>query len=186
MTMNISRRTALKTAAAAGALSVTGMPAMAAPKHGGTYRIGMSGGNTSDTWDSRTHSDSFMINMGAGCVFETLTEVSSAGELVGELAESWEASPDAKIWTFNLRKGVKFHNGKSFGADDVIASMNMHVEEGAKSAAKPIVASVEEMKKLSDHQVQFTLKSGSADFPYLVSDYHICMFPAGQIARCYR
>ena len=59
--------------------------------------------------------------MGAGCVFETLTEVSSAGELVGELAESWEASPDAKVWTFNLRKGVKFHNGKSFGADDVIA-----------------------------------------------------------------
>ena len=183
MTMNISRRTALKTAAAAGALSVTGMPAMAAPKHGGTYTIGMSGGNTSDTWDSRTHSDSFMINMGAGCVFETLTEVSSAGELVGELAESWEASPDAKIWTFNLRKGVKFHNGKSFGADDVIASMNMHVEEGAKSAAKPIVAAVEEMKKLSDHQVQFVLKSGSADFPYLVSDYHICIFPAGQIAE---
>ena len=96
MTMNISRRTALKTAAAAGALSVTGMPAIAAPKHGGTYRIGMSGGNTSDTWDSRTHSDSFMINMGAGCVFETLTEVSSAGELVGELAESWEASPTPK------------------------------------------------------------------------------------------
>ena len=183
MTLNISRRTALKTAAAAGALSVAGMPAVAAPKHGGTYRIGMSGGNTSDTWDSRTHSDSFMINMGAGCVFETLTEVSSAGELVGELAESWEASPDAKVWTFNLRKGVKFHNGKSFGADDVIASMNMHVEEGAKSAAKPIVASVEEMKKLSDHQVQFTLKSGSADFPYLVSDYHICIFPAGQIAE---
>ena len=72
MTLNISRRTALKTAAAAGALSVAGMPAVAAPKHGGTYRIGMSGGNTSI--DSRTHSDSFMINMGAGCVFETLTE----------------------------------------------------------------------------------------------------------------
>ena len=38
MTLNISRRTALKTAAAAGALSVVGMPALAAPKHGGTYR----------------------------------------------------------------------------------------------------------------------------------------------------
>ncbi|HBP60267.1 MAG TPA: hypothetical protein DD668_11845, partial [Alphaproteobacteria bacterium] len=36
MTLNISRRTALKTAAAAGALSVAGMPALAAPKHGGT------------------------------------------------------------------------------------------------------------------------------------------------------
>ena len=104
MTLNISRRTALKTAAAAGRCPLPACRRCRA-KHGGTYRIGMSGGNTSDTWDSRTHSDSFMINMGAGCVFETLTEVSSAGELVGELAESWEASPDAKVWTFNLRKG---------------------------------------------------------------------------------
>ena len=183
MTLNISRRTALKTAAAAGALSVAGMPALAAPKHGGTYRLGLTGGNTSDTWDSRTHSDAYMINMGHGCVFECLTEVSAEGELVGELATSWEASADAKVWTFDLRKGVKFHNGKAFGADDVIASMNMHVEEDASSAAKPIVANVAEMKKLSDHQVQFILKNGSADFPYLVSDYHICIFPAGQIAE---
>ena len=183
MTFNISRRTALKTAAAAGALSVAGMPALAAPKHGSTYRLGLTGGNTSDTWDSRTHSDAYMINMGHGCVFECLTEVSAEGELVGELATSWEASADAKVWTFDLRKGVKFHNGKTFGADDVIASMNMHVEEDASSAAKPIVANVAEMKKLSDHQVQFILKNGSADFPYLVSDYHICIFPAGQIAE---
>ena len=181
MTLNISRRTALKTAAAAGALSVAGIPAVAAPKRGGTLRLGMKGANTSDTWDGRTHSDSYMINMAHGCVFECLTEILSNGELSGELATSWEASPDAKIWTFNLRKGVKFHNGKSFGADDVIASMNMHVEEGAKSAAKPIVDSVAEMKKLSDHQVQFVLKSGSADFPYLVSDYHILIYPAGMI-----
>jgi peptide/nickel transport system substrate-binding protein len=100
---------------------------------------------------------------------------------VGELAESWEASSDAKIWTFNLRKGVTFHNGKSFGADDVIASLNMHTEEGAKSAAKPIVAAISEMKKMNDHQIQFTLSAGNADFPFLLSDYHILMYPAGMI-----
>jgi peptide/nickel transport system substrate-binding protein len=170
MTSRFTRRTMLQTTAAAGLLSTMGMPAMASPKHGGRLRLGLAGANTSDTWDSRTHSDNYMINMGAGCVFETLTEVASDGSLRGELAESWEATADAKTWTFTLRKGVKFHNGKSFGADDVIASMQMHVEEGAKSAAKPIVSSVSEMKKLSDTQVQFTLKSGSADFPYLVSD----------------
>jgi len=100
---------------------------------------------------------------------------------VGELAESWEASSDAKTWTFNLRKGVTFHNGKSFGADDVIASLNMHTEEGAKSAAKPIVAAISEMKKMNDHQIQFTLSAGNADFPFLLSDYHILMYPAGMI-----
>ncbi|MEM9850654.1 MAG: ABC transporter substrate-binding protein, partial [Pseudomonadota bacterium] len=86
-----------------------------------------------------------------------------------------------KTWTFNLRQGVTFHNGKAFGADDVIASLNMHVAEGAKSAAKPIVAAITEMKKMSDTQVQFTLGSGNADFPYLMSDYHLLMYPAGQV-----
>jgi len=100
---------------------------------------------------------------------------------VGELAESWEASSDAKTWTFNLRKGVTFHNGKSFGADDVIASLGMHTEEGAKSAAKPIVAAITEMKKMNDHQIQFTLSAGNADFPFLLSDYHILMYPAGMV-----
>ena len=181
--MNISRRGLLKTGAAAGILAATGAHAgsHATPKRGGTLRIGLNGANTSDSWDSRTHSDAFMINLGHGSVFDTLTQVAANGDLIGELAESWEATPDAKTWTFMLRKGVTFHNGKAFGADDVIESLNMHVSEDSKSAAKPIVANVAEMKKLDDHTVQMVLNAGNADFPFLLSDYHICIFPAGQI-----
>ena len=181
MINKLSRRDALKAGAAVGVMATVGMPAHAAPKRRGTLRMGLKGANTSDTWDGRTHSDSYMINMAHGCVFECLTEVLSNGELSGELAESWEASADAKTWTFNLRKGVKFHNGKSFGADDVIESLQIHVAEGAKSAAKPIVSAIADMKKMSDHQIQFTLAAGNADFPYLLSDYHILMYPAGMI-----
>ena len=132
-----SRRGLLKTGAAAGVIAATGLPAKAAAKRGGTLRLGLNGANTSDSFDGRTHSDAFMINMGHGTVFDCLTEVTAAGELIGELAESWEASADAKTWTFNLRKGVKFHNGKAFGADDVIESLGMHTAEGAKSP-KPL------------------------------------------------
>ena len=178
--LNISRRGLLKSGAAAGVLAATGMPAMAQAKRGGTLRLGLAGANTSDSWDGRTHSDSFMIIMAHGAVFDTLTEVSATGELVGELAESWEASPDAKVWTFNLRQGVTFHNGKAFGADDVIESLNLHTAEGAKSAAQPIVSAIADMKKMSDSQVQFTLEAGNADFPFLLSDYHLLMYPAGQ------
>ncbi|MEM7295666.1 MAG: ABC transporter substrate-binding protein [Pseudomonadota bacterium] len=178
---NLSRRSLLKTGAAAGVLAATGVPAVAMPKRGGTLRLGIAGANTSDSWDGRTHSDSFMIMMAHGTVFDCLTEVAADGTLKGELAESWEASADAKTWTFNLKKGVTFHNGKAFGADDVIASLQMHVAEGAKSAAKPIVSAISEMTKMNDHQVKFTLASGNADFPFLMSDYHILMYPAGQI-----
>ncbi len=181
MSFNLNRRQALQAGTAATALTMAGMPATAAPKQGGTLKLGLAGANTSDSWDGRTHSDNYMINMGHGCVFDCLTEVAADGSLVGELAESWEASADAKTWTFNLRKGVTFHNGKDFGADDVLETLALHVEEGSKSPAKPIIGAISEMKKMDDHQIQMVLKAGNADFPYLLSDYHIVMHPAGMI-----
>ncbi|MEM6465696.1 MAG: ABC transporter substrate-binding protein, partial [Pseudomonadota bacterium] len=142
MSFNLDRRGLLKTGAAAGVLAASGLPLRAQPKSGGTLRLGLAGANTSDSWDGRTHSDTFMILMGHGTVFDCLTEVAADGSLKGELAESWEASPDAKVWTFNLRQGVTFHNGKPFGADDVIESLKLHTAEDAKSAAKPIVEAI--------------------------------------------
>ncbi|NIU59581.1 MAG: peptide ABC transporter substrate-binding protein, partial [Phycisphaerae bacterium] len=61
-------------------------------------------------------------------------EVDYKGEAIPELAESWEASPDAAKWTFKLRKGVEFHNGKTMDAEDVVYSFNLHRGE-TKSAA---------------------------------------------------
>lgn len=177
----ISRRGLLRTGAAAGVLAASGLPLFAQAKRGGRLRVGLNGANTSDSWDGRTHSDLYMIASAQGAVFDSLTEVAADGSLIGELATDWEATPDAKTWTFNLRQGVTFHNGKAFGADDVLESLQLHVAEGAKSAAQPIVAAISEMKKTGEHQVQFTLEAGNADFPYLMSDYHLLMYPAGQI-----
>ncbi|MFD1344000.1 ABC transporter substrate-binding protein [Litorisediminicola beolgyonensis] len=178
----ISRRGLLRTGAAAGVLAATGLPIRAQEaKRGGKLTAGLSGANTSDNWDGRTHSDIFMQAAAQGAVFDTLTYTAADGSLQGELATDWEATADAKTWTFNLRQGVTFHNGKAFGADDVIASINLHLGEDTKSAAKPLVSSITEMKKTSDHQIQFVLSSGNADFPYLMSDYHLLMYPAGQI-----
>jgi len=187
MTQNWNRRGVLKTGAATVAASVApGIARAQSSKKGGTLRLGLSGANTTDSWDGRSHADTFMITAAHGCVFDCLTEITADGSLVGELAESWEATSDAKIWTFTLRKDVTFHNGKPFGADDVIASFNMHVEEGASSPAQPIIAAIEKTTKLNDHQIQFILTSGNADFPYLLSDYHILIYPAGQIDEAIR
>ncbi len=176
-----SRRGLLRTGAAAGVLAATGFPLSAQPKRGGRLRMGLNGANTADSWDGRTHSDIFMVSSGQGAVFDTLTVVGADGTLEGELAESWDGSSDARTWTITLRKGVTFHNGKAFGADDVIASLKLHVGEGVKSAARSIVDSIAEMTKLTDHQVQFVLDEGNADFPYLLADYHLLIYPAGQI-----
>ncbi|MEU3556209.1 ABC transporter substrate-binding protein [Streptomyces fragilis] len=55
--------------------------------------------------------------------FEALLEHESGGsKLVGGLAETWESNPEGTVWTFNLRKGVKFHDGEAFNAAAVCAN----------------------------------------------------------------
>ncbi len=146
-------------------------------KQGGRLRIGIGHGSTSDTLDPATYTDSYMQFVGYG-LRNHLTEVSNTNELIPELAESFEASPDAATWTFKLRKGVEFHNGKTLDADDVVASINHHRGEDSKSAAKAILASIESVKADGKDTVVFKLTGGSADFPYLVSDYHVAIMPA--------
>ena len=186
MLPNLSRRGVLKAGAATlAATSLTPFATRASPAMGGTISLGVSGANTSDSWDGGTHSDIYMQMAAHGMVFDCLTEIDAEGNLIGELAESWEPSADAKVWVFNLRKDVTFHNGKPFGADDVIESLNNHIAPESKSAAKPIVANVETMEKTSEHQVVMTLKAGNADFAHLLSDYHLFIHPAGMLKESF-
>ena len=85
----------------------------ATPKKGGRLRIGLTGGSTSDILDPGQILDLYMLNVQFGQIRNGLTEVAADGSLIPELAESWEASADAKVWTFKIRQGVEFHNGKT-------------------------------------------------------------------------
>ncbi|MBY8976111.1 ABC transporter substrate-binding protein [Rhodobacteraceae bacterium NNCM2] len=175
--VGITRRGLLQTGAA-GALMVglDGMPLNAAPKPGGTIRVGMAHGQTADSLDPGTHENGFTTAL----VFSYnnfLTEVAPNGTLAPELAESWEASEDASSWTFKLVK-ANFHDGSPVTAKDVVASMNHHRGEDSQSAAKPILAPVKDVQAVGDDAVRFDLESGNADFPFIVSDYHLPILPA--------
>ena len=179
----ISRRDFMVQATAAGvaaaaASSMFDAAMAAAPKKGGHYRQGLTGGSSSDTLDPAQILDSYMINVSFGQLRNNLTEISPSGELIGELAESWSPSADAATWTFKLRKGVEFHNGKSLDANDVVASFNHHRGEDTKSAAKGIVSPIESIRADGKDTVVMALKGGNADFPFLVSDYHLGICPA--------
>ena len=147
------------------------------PKPGGRFRLGKAHGSTTDTLDPATYENDFMI--GWAFVFNNhLTEIGIDGSAQGELAESFEASPDAAVWTVRLRDGIEFHNGKTVTAADVIASINHHRGDNSTSAAKPLVEPITEMEALDDRTVRFTLSGGNADFPFIVSDYHLVIMPA--------
>src|SRR5687768_10985913 len=135
--MKLDRRTFMQSALATG-VSLTAAnilwskAARAAPAKGGLFRAGLDDGNTTDSMDPATTSSRFMITM-AHTQRNFLTEIAPDNSVKGELAESWETSGDAKTWALKLRQGVEFHNGKSFNANDAVASLNHH--RGEKSTS---------------------------------------------------
>lgn len=180
----ISRRQFIKGLSALGitaAVSPTlfaGRAMAETPKRGGTLRQAMTGGATSDSLDPGKLFANHGINVSTQ-VSNCLVEIDHKFNTIPELALSWDASKDAKVWTFKLREGVEFHNGKSFTAEDVIFSVQHHRSEESQSAAKPYLTSLIDIKADGKYTVVFTLSEGSADFPFVIGDYHIRMYPTG-------
>jgi peptide/nickel transport system substrate-binding protein len=179
----LSRRGVLRGGAALGAAALAGplaagrALAQEGPKRGGVFRMGIAHGNTSDTLDPGVAEHVFtqVFNQAR---HGYLTEIAADGSLVGELAESWEPSPDAATWTFRLRPGVEYHDGRTVTAEDVIASINYHRGEESTSAVKSLVEPIAEMRADGPNTVVITLSSGNADFPVILSDYHIPIMPS--------
>lgn len=180
----ISRRQFIAQVSALG-FAVTVSPVLLAgtarasvPKKGGRFIIGITGGSTTDSMDPGT----LVSNMNQNVNWQirnSLVEIDHKFNAIPELAESWGSTPDAKVWTFKLRKGVEFHNGKTMTAEDVIFSINHHLGEKSKSAAKGYLKSIKNIKADGKHEVIFELSGGSADFPFILGDYHLTICPAG-------
>jgi peptide/nickel transport system substrate-binding protein len=175
----LGRAAALGASASAIATTLAAAEARAAetPRRGGTLRLGLGGGSTTDSLDPGSYTDSVMIDTGHA-LFNALVEWGQDGKPHPELAESWEAKPGAVEWILNIRKGVTFSNGKTLDADDIVYSLNMH-RGRTKSGAAGVFKDVSDVKALGPHQVQVTLASGDADFPYLLTDYHVLIVPDG-------
>ncbi len=180
---SISRRAFMRRAAAlglttalAGTLAENAARA-AEPQKGGKLVAGVAHGSTTDSLDPATYENNYTVGLANG-IHNFLTEIDGNGQLIPELAESWEPSDDAVQWVFKLRKGIEFQNGKTMTAKDVLASINHHRGEETKSGAKPIVAGIEEIVADDDHTVTFKLASGNADFAFIMSDIHLPIVPA--------
>ncbi|MEQ9487991.1 MAG: ABC transporter substrate-binding protein [Alphaproteobacteria bacterium] len=177
----LSRRAFIEKAAAAGvsltvAQSIWNKAQAAAPKSGGTARFGLHDSNTSDTLDPALSNSEFTVELGYA-MRSCLTEVLPDGSVIGELASGWEASPDAKVWTFELQKGAEFHNGKAVTAQDVVDSINYHRGEESKSGGKALVSSVESVKA-DGNAVVITSNVGNADLPYALSAFQFQVCPS--------
>lgn len=147
------------------------------PVKGGVLKAGLVGGESTNSLDPATFASQVPYSFGRSWG-ELLLELKADGGLEYRIAEEFGASDDAKEWTFKIRKGVEFHNGKTVTAEDVLATLERHSDENSKSGALGIVRGIDRMKVDGDNLV-ISLKEANADLPYLLADYHLIIQPGG-------
>jgi peptide/nickel transport system substrate-binding protein len=148
------------------------------PVRGGVLKLGLGGGESTDSLDPAQALAQVAFHI-TRCFGETLMDVNPDGTLDMRLAESFSSSPDAKIWTFKIRQGVKFHNGATMTAADVLETMRRHSDENSKSGALGIMKGITDMRAEGDDTFVVELAEANSDLPYLLSDYHLVIQPGG-------
>jgi peptide/nickel transport system substrate-binding protein len=169
----VDRRTFLKRMGAAGAgavvasrLSAPGSAAAQdatvrpdpAAKRGGTLRYAVH--NAPAHFD--VHQSGTVANIGPQSpMYDTLLRRSpkDGQTIIPDLAQRWEISPDGKKYTFHLRKGVKFHDGADFTAEDVKATYDRiaHPPKGVVIPRTPLFATVGDIVVVDPHKIEFRL-----------------------------
>ena len=149
-----------------------------APQRGGTLRAGLSGAATNDTLDptsaaccgTNLSSVNYMIR-------NTLVETDDRYRPTRASRRAGKLTGGAGQWTFKLRSGVEFHNGKPFEAADAIFSLDVHRKNEASPAAV-LLKEIKEIKSPDAHTLVFELAAPNADFPAVLADYHLQVAPA--------
>jgi len=99
------------------------------------------------------------------------------------LAESWQPNRDGSIWTFKIRRGVRFHNGRTLTSADVVATIDRLADPANGSVALSAFAgslSKGGSRAIDETTVEFHLDAPNGSFPYLVSsdNYNAIILPA--------
>ncbi|MER8537102.1 ABC transporter substrate-binding protein [Mesorhizobium sp. M1005] len=179
----LSRRDFLGRAAALGLTAIVADSLLASaaraegPVKGGLLKAGLTGGSATDSLDPATWEGIVPLHFGHQWG-EKLVQIADKGELKPALAEEWGASKGGQVWTFKIRKGVEFHNGKDLTPQDVVATIERHSDANSKSGALGNLQGIDTIK-VDGQNVVFTLKGPNVDLPFLMDDWHLMIQPNG-------
>jgi peptide/nickel transport system substrate-binding protein len=147
------------------------------PKHGGSIRVAGFSSSTADTVDparqtlSTDYSRCTMFYNGLTRLDESLTPQPELAETITD--------DKATVWTFKLRQGVTFHDGKPLTSADVVYSLLRHKDPKVASIAKTLAAQMQEVKATGPNEVQVTLSAPNADFPVVLGTFHFLIIKDG-------
>ena len=115
--------------------------------------------------DPHSLNESLQLNFTAH-IYEPLVGRGKKLELVPALATDWKQTSPT-VWRFNLRKGVSFHDGTPFTADDVIFSYNRAKGDG--SDVKTYVGAIKEIRRINDHAIDIVTNEPFPILPDVIS-----------------
>ena len=156
----IDRRALFSSGAAAALLAATGVSLDAAPQPGGRLRLALPRDGVS------------LDRLARGAALDTLTEIAPNGVLQGELANSWK-SDEARNWQIDLRENVRFHDGTTLTAEDVVSSLcNRDVRSRLKATL---------VEPLSATSLRLELVTANPHLPILLADPMFAICAGGSV-----
>jgi peptide/nickel transport system substrate-binding protein len=117
----------------------------------------------------------------ATLLYDGLTKRGADGSTQPALAQSWKQSSDGKTWTFTLRSGVKYHDGREFTAKDAVANIKRVLNPDTASQVLKRVSDVQQAVAKDDHTLVLHLKQPNALLPTALID--LKMSDVGTIAK---
>ncbi|MFB7459093.1 ABC transporter substrate-binding protein [Streptomyces sp. NPDC056188] len=165
-----------------GAASTPVLPAAAhtgAPARGGTLRIARPAASDAETLDPASSLSAYEY---LGALYNRLVRIGADGMLAPDLAESWEPDDKAATWTFRLRKGVTFHDGRAFTAADAAYTLRHILDKATASPQAAVLAPLidpETLRTPDPHTLVVPLKTPNAEFPSLLTHYNCYVVPDG-------
>jgi peptide/nickel transport system substrate-binding protein len=146
------------------------------PQSGGTLRLSMN----VDIKSLDPHQIGWQNHEVLRQIYEGILAVDDGFGIIPGLAHKWDVSADGLVYTFHMRKGVKFHNGKEMTADDVKATLDRLTVSSIKSKFETIAKT----EATGPYQVTVTLSKPTATFLInLASPHTVGVMPKEEIER---
>jgi len=102
-------------------------------------------------------------------IFEGLVRATADGRFAPLLATGWRTSGDARVYDFDLRPGVRFHNGSALTADDVVFTFRRATAPGSTNAQAEALRRIAKVERTGPLSVRFTLREPDSGFVQLLS-----------------
>lgn len=161
------------------AAAATATPPGPTPKYGGTFRMRM----IQDFYDldSRGAIGQFAVIWSVNLLNNLITyKPDEAGKALGDLAATWQVSENGLVWSFALRKDVKWHDGTPFTTKDVLYTFNTYLkpESPAATVHKARMTAVEKIETPDDSSFRMTLSRPSASLLAALTVPSVVVYPA--------